>query len=94
MPGSLRRQNISSHDIDYVEEAGPCLTRGGISTACVLLVGRNDIKYEYMFMFFLKNLARKGLSYILQVYAIKFAYAFFLCIYFIFVISKFLVNLL
>ena len=43
-PGSLRRQDISSHDIDYVVEAGPCLTRGGISTTCVLLVWRNDVK--------------------------------------------------
>ena len=58
-PGSLRRQDISSHDIDYVEEAGPCLTWGGISTTCVLLVWRNDIKYKYMLS--LKKVARKGL---------------------------------
>ena len=39
------------------------LTRGGISSTYVLLVWRNDIKCKYMFMFPLKNLARKGLTY-------------------------------
>ena len=33
---SLRRQDISSHDIDYVEKAILCLTRGGVSTTRVL----------------------------------------------------------
>ena len=31
-------------------------------TTCVWLMWRNDIKCEYMFMFPLKNLARKGLT--------------------------------
>ena len=48
-------QDISSHDIDYVERAGPCFTRGGISTNCVLSLWRNDIKCKYMFMFSLKK---------------------------------------
>ena len=54
--------DISSHDIDYIEQAGPCLTRGGISTTRVLLVWGNDIKCKYMFLFSLKYLARKGLK--------------------------------
>ena len=33
-----------------------------ISATCVLLVWRNDIKCKYVFMFSLKNLARKGLK--------------------------------
>ena len=57
----MRRQDISSHDIDYVEQAGPCFTQEGISITCVLLMWRNDIKCKYMFMFSLKILARKGL---------------------------------
>ena len=61
-PGSLRRQDISSHDTDYVESAGPCLTQGGISITCVSLMWRNDIKCKYMFMLSLKKLARKGLK--------------------------------
>ena len=60
-PGSLRRQDISSHDIDSVEEVGSCLIWGRISTTCVISMWRNDTKCEYMFMFPLKNLARKGL---------------------------------
>ena len=57
---------ISSHDIDsdYVEYAGPDLTWGRILRTCVISMWSNDIKckYMYMFMFSLKNLARKGLS--------------------------------
>ena len=35
-PGSLRPQDISSHDIDYVEYVGPGLTRGRILTLYML----------------------------------------------------------
>ena len=60
-PGSWRRQDISSHDIDHVEEVGSCLIWGRISTTCVVSMWRNDTKCEYMFMFPLKNFGRKGL---------------------------------
>ena len=61
-PGSLRRQDISGHVIDYVEYVVYCLIYcGRISTTCVVWMWRNDIKCKYMFMFPLKNLARKGL---------------------------------
>ena len=52
---------ISSHDIDYIEYVGPSLTGGRIWSTCVKSMWRNDIKCKYMFMFPLKNLARKGL---------------------------------
>ena len=58
---SLRRQDISSHNIDYVEVVGSCYIWGRISTTCVVLKWSNDIKCKYMFMFPLKNLAHKGL---------------------------------
>ena len=61
-PGSLRRQDISSHDIDYVECVGPSLTWGSILSTCIISMWSNGIKCKYMFMFPLKNLARKGLS--------------------------------
>ena len=60
-PGSLRRQDISSHDIDYVKCVSPGLTWGRILSTCVISMWSNDIKCKYMFMFPLKNLARKGL---------------------------------
>ena len=60
-PGSLRRQDISSHGIDYVEYLGPGLTWGRISSTCVISMWRNDIKCKYMFMFPQKKLARRGL---------------------------------
>ena len=60
-PGSLRRQDISSHDIDYIEYVGPSLIWGKILSTCVKSMWRNDIKCKYMFMFPQKNLARKGL---------------------------------
>ena len=59
---SLRRQDISSHDIDYVEEVGSSLIWGRISTTCVASMWRNDTKCKYMFMFPLKKIARKGLN--------------------------------
>ena len=60
-PGSLRRLDISSHDIDYVEYVSPGLTWGRILSACVISMWSNDIKCKYMFMFPLENLSRKGL---------------------------------
>ena len=60
-PGSLRRQDISNHDIDYVKYVSPGLIRGRISIIYGMSVWRNDIKYKYMFMFPLRNLARKKL---------------------------------
>ena len=56
---SLRRQYISSHDIDYIEYVGPSLTWGSVISTCVKSMWRNDIKCKYMFMFPQKNLARK-----------------------------------
>ena len=61
-PYVATRQDISSNDIDYIEYAGPSLTWGRILSTCVKSMWRNDIKCKYMFMFPLKNLARKGLT--------------------------------
>ena len=61
-PGSLRRQDISNHDIDWVKLVSPGLIRGRISIIYGMSVWRNDIKCKYMFMFPLKNLARKVLT--------------------------------
>ena len=41
---SLRRYDISSHDIDYVEYVGPGLTWGRTLSACVISMWSNDIK--------------------------------------------------
>ena len=49
-PGSLRRQDISSHDIDYIEYVGPLTWRSVLRT-CVKSMWRNDIKCKYEFMF-------------------------------------------
>ena len=65
-PGSLCRQDISSHDIDYVEYVAAGLTWGRILSTCVISMWSNDIKCKYMFMFPLKNLARKGLKKVLK----------------------------
>ena len=54
--GSLHCHTISSHDIDYVNKAGR------ISSTCVMSVWRNDVNFEYKFMFLQKNLARKELT--------------------------------
>ena len=56
-PGSLRRHDISNHDIDYVEKVSSCFTRGRISTIRVMSMWRNYINCTYMFSFPLKNLA-------------------------------------
>ena len=58
---ALRCQDISSHDIDYIEYVGPYLIWGRILSTCVLSMWNNDIECKYIFMFPLKNLARKGL---------------------------------
>ena len=50
-----------SYDIDYVEYVSPGLTWGRILSTHVISMWSNDIKCKYMFMFPLKNLARKGL---------------------------------
>ena len=42
-PGSLRRQDISSHDIDYVEYVGPGLTWRRILSTCVMSIWSNDM---------------------------------------------------
>ena len=55
----LRRQDISTHDISYVEKVSPCLTREMISTTRVMPVWRNDRNGKYMFMFGLKKIIRK-----------------------------------
>ena len=57
-----RRQDISSHDIDYVEQVGSCLNWERVSNTCVVSMWRNDTKCKYMFMFPLKILARKGIN--------------------------------
>ena len=56
-PGSLRRQNISSHDIDYAEYVGPGLTWGRILSTCVISLWSNETKCKYMFMFPLKKIS-------------------------------------
>ena len=61
-PGSLRRQDIISHDIDYVEYVGPGLPWGRILSTCVISMWSNDMKCKYIFMFPLQNLARKELN--------------------------------
>ena len=49
-PGSLRHQDISTHDIDHVEQVIYCLTWGNISITCVMSVWRNDKNCSYMFV--------------------------------------------
>ena len=58
---ALRRQDISSHDIDYVDYVRPGLTWGKILSTCVISLWSSNIQCKYMFMLPLKNLARKGL---------------------------------
>ena len=47
-PGSLRRQDISSHDIDYVEYVTSCLTWGRNTITCAISVWKNDINWRYI----------------------------------------------
>ena len=55
---SLRRQDISSNDIDYIEYVRPPLTWGRILSTCEKSMWRGDIKCKYVFLFPLINLAR------------------------------------
>ena len=55
-PGSLRRQVISIHDIDYVEPVGICLTWGRISTMCIVSMWNNDINVYICLGFLWKKL--------------------------------------
>ena len=55
LSGSLRRQDISNHDIDYVEWVSPGLIRGRISIIFGMSVWRDDMKCKYMFMYPLKK---------------------------------------
>ena len=41
-PGSLRRKDISSHDIEYIEYIGSSLAWGRILSTCVISMWRND----------------------------------------------------
>ena len=56
-PGSLCHQDMSIHDIDYVEEVRSCLTWERNSTTCVMSVWRKYINCRCMFMFLMNNLA-------------------------------------
>ena len=62
LAGSLRRQDISSHDIDYVKYVGSGLTWERILSTCVISMWSNDIKCKYMFHVPPENLACKGLN--------------------------------
>ena len=59
-----RPQDISRHDMDYVEYVDPGLTWGRILSTCVISMWRNGTKCKYMFMLTLKNLARKELTFL------------------------------
>ena len=59
MPWLLRRQDISSHDIDYVEYGGLGRTWGRILSTCVISMWSN---VNICFTFPLKKLAREGLK--------------------------------
>ena len=54
-------QDFSSHNIDKIEYVSPYLTWGRIISTCVKSMWRTDMICEYMFLFPLNNLARKGL---------------------------------
>ena len=61
MPWLLTSPGHQQPWYDYVEYVGPGLTWGQILRTCVISMWSNDIKCKCMFMFHLKNLARKGL---------------------------------
>ena len=50
-PGSLFRQDISTHGTDYAKKVSFCLTWGRISDTCVMSMWRNDRNYGYFFLF-------------------------------------------
>ena len=61
--GSLRHQDISTHDINWVEYVRSCLTWWMISTICVMSVRLNDINHIYIsYMSLMKQIACKGLN--------------------------------
>ena len=60
--GSLRRQDISTHGIAYVEWVSSCFILGQISATCVMSVWRNSINCKYILMLRMKNLACKRLN--------------------------------
>ena len=61
-PVSLRRQDTSSHDIDYVEWVGPCLMWGRISTTVSYQCRGMTWNVNIYFMFPQKKWAHKGLN--------------------------------
>ena len=61
-PWSLRRHDINSHDIDYVEYVSLGLTWERILSTCAISMWSNDIECKYNSMLPLNNLARKGLK--------------------------------
>ena len=60
-PGSLRRQNISSHGIGCAGQMSSCLPWGKISTTCVISDLRTDRKYKNLCMSPKSNTAQQGL---------------------------------
>ena len=58
-PGSVRRQDISTHDIHNVE-CSKLLSYLRKHLNCVMSTWRNDTKSKYMFLVPLKNLACEG----------------------------------
>ena len=61
MPWLLTSPGHQQPRYDYIGYAGPYLTWGRILRTCVISLWRNGIKCRYMFIFPLKNSARKGL---------------------------------
>ena len=61
MPWLLRRQDIITHGIVYIEYVHSCPTWGRISTTRVMSMWRNDMKSKYMFLCVLEKCARNGL---------------------------------
>ena len=60
-PGSLRRQDSSSNDIDYVEYVGPGLIWGRILSTCVISMWSNGMNCKYLALS-LQNLALKRVN--------------------------------
>ena len=60
--GSLRRQDISTHGIAYVEWVSSCFKLGKISTTCIMSMLRNSINCKYILMLRMKILACKRLN--------------------------------
>ena len=56
-PVSLRHQDISTHEFDYVELLRSYISWGRVSTTCVMSLWRNDINCSYNLIFTMKKLA-------------------------------------